>query len=311
MRSEAVTRALHAELDGSLQEWTDARSSLATSDQGMKHLLFLLLSLLTSFAHEAVAQSPGGDADNGIAGTYTIQDPNGEPIDNHAVWEITIVEVPGLLGVYVFFVTRDEIEPPGAPDTGKQVSPGEIGVIVAAGGGIYIWENARGTTGEITTSPDGDGDLDSETLTGPFPGTMRHFDEQLPGAEQAPGIAGTYTIEDENHYPIEDGAVWELTIIAVPGFRGIYVYFVTRDEIEPEGTPDTGRQVVPEQSGVIIGVGGGIYVFEDVRGSTGLMATSPHGNGDLDSETLTGPGAGDQRHYDLQVGGGDSGSGDH
>lgn len=144
----------------------------------MKHLLSLFLSTLLAVAltTPATAQSAGADA--GIAGTYTIQDADGAPVEDGAVWEITIVPVPGWNGLHIGVVTRDEIEPEGTPDTGKQIIKGEESVIIDLGEGLHLWENLRGTTGVIAESPDGDGDLDSEVLTGPNAGTQRHFDKQ-------------------------------------------------------------------------------------------------------------------------------------
>lgn len=133
----------------------------------MKHLLSLFLSTLLAITFAATATAQSADADAGLDGTYTIQDANGNPVEPGHDWEITFVPVPGLSGVYVSYVTRDD-----------EVVPGEQAVVVGIGGGFFIWENARGTTGVIATSPDGDGDLDSEVLTGPNAGTLRHYDKQ-------------------------------------------------------------------------------------------------------------------------------------
>ncbi|MEZ6036095.1 MAG: hypothetical protein R3F29_01355 [Planctomycetota bacterium] len=131
----------------------------------MKHLLSLFLSTLLAFAFATTAMAQSEGADSGIDGTYTIQTANGNPVEPGHDWEITFVPVPGLAGVYVSYVTRD----------GEAV-PGEQAVVIGAGGGVYVWENARGTTGVITTSSDGD--LDSEVQTGPNAGTQRHFEKQ-------------------------------------------------------------------------------------------------------------------------------------
>lgn len=140
----------------------------------MKHLLSRFLSAFLAFAlaPAAAAQSTGNDGS--IAGTYEIQDQNGNPIDPAYVYQITIVAIPGFTGLYVSVVTRDRIEGPGEADTGKEVIPGEGTFIFATGPGTYGWENARGTTGTI--EEDGTGDLDSEVTSGPNTGTKRHFD---------------------------------------------------------------------------------------------------------------------------------------